>query len=384
MRKSINDIFNLISAEPGTNKKMEILGWYKENPILKQVLYLANSPRIKFYLKQIPAYTPSGALRDEKDMPAALKSLEKLYKRELTGHAASDFLKNLLESLSFDDATVIERIIEKDCKIGMGTTNINKIFPKLIENTPYMGAKAFDKDLVKALFMADVGKVKGGIDAKKIAGIVGADVPNTKKAFSQIKMDGRYCNAIIHNGRVELESREGESNPLEDAPFVEELKLYQNCVLNGELTMDGYKRYVSNGIIASLIVMNKKKNAGEDFSKEVKKLSKEHGLTYNEAVSLIRYTVWDVISLEEYEANESKVPYFKRLKAVERLISSNNSKKITLIYSREVSSYQEAIEHFQEVLVAGEEGTIVKAIDGEWKDGKPNWQVKLKLEMHVD
>ena len=130
--------------------------------------------------------------------------------------------------------------------------------------------------------------------------------------------------------------------------------------------------------------MNKKKLAGEDYSKEVKKLSKEHGLTYNQAVSLIRYTVWDVITLEEYEANESKVPYFKRLKAVERLISSNNSKMITLIYSREVSTYQEAIQHFQEVLAAGEEGTIVKAIDGEWKDGKPNWQVKLKLEMHVD
>ena len=28
--------------------------------------------------------------------------------------------------------------------------------------------------------------------------------------------------------------------------------------------------------------------------------------------------------------------------------------------------------------------TILKAYDGEWKDGKPNWQIKMKLEMDVD
>jgi DNA ligase-1 len=36
------------------------------------------------------------------------------------------------------------------------------------------------------------------------------------------------------------------------------------------------------------------------------------------------------------------------------------------------------------MLKRGEEGTILKSIDGEWKDGKPNWQVKMKLEILVD
>jgi ATP-dependent DNA ligase len=40
--------------------------------------------------------------------------------------------------------------------------------------------------------------------------------------------------------------------------------------------------------------------------------------------------------------------------------------------------------HFQEVLEAGEEGTILKASKGTWKDGKPVWQIKMKLEMDVD
>ena len=42
------------------------------------------------------------------------------------------------------------------------------------------------------------------------------------------------------------------------------------------------------------------------------------------------------------------------------------------------------MEHFTEALERGLEGTILKDSEGEWKDGKPNWQVKMKLDMNVD
>jgi len=42
------------------------------------------------------------------------------------------------------------------------------------------------------------------------------------------------------------------------------------------------------------------------------------------------------------------------------------------------------MEHFQEMLNQGEEGTVLKALDGAWKDGKPTWQIKFKLEMDMD
>jgi DNA ligase-1 len=31
-----------------------------------------------------------------------------------------------------------------------------------------------------------------------------------------------------------------------------------------------------------------------------------------------------------------------------------------------------------------QEGTILKSEMGEWKDGKPTWQIKMKLEMDID
>jgi hypothetical protein len=119
---TIKQIFDEITNEPGTNQKMVILDKYKGNMLLKQVLYLANSKRVKFYIKQIPTYTSSNTAAST--LEVACNSLTRLSDRLVTGHAA------IAES---DDAYIIERIIEKDCRLGMGTTNINKIFKVLLK-----------------------------------------------------------------------------------------------------------------------------------------------------------------------------------------------------------------------------------------------------------
>ena len=124
----IKAIFDEIAAESSTNKKMEILAKYKDNELLKRVLYLANSKRIKFYIKQIPNYKSSGLGDTYGMLEDNINKLTKLSEREVTGHAAIQHLTRVLEYSHSDDAYIIERIIEKDCKIGMGTTNINKIF----------------------------------------------------------------------------------------------------------------------------------------------------------------------------------------------------------------------------------------------------------------
>ena len=354
----IKQIFDEIANEPGTNKKMEILGKYKTNELLKQVLYLANSKRIKFYIKQIPEYKSNKMANYS--LPAALQLLTQLSSRELTGHDAVKHLQVILTSLEPDDAYIIERIIEKDCKIGMGVTNINKIFKGLIEETPYMGAKSYDPELAKKVF------------EKKGYG------------YSQIKMDGRYCNAIIRSSEVELESRGGEPSILTGAKFLNELSKFDDCVLNGELTIPGISRYESNGIIASLISIGNKILAGKDTAKEIKKFESENKMTYQQALDSIQYTVWDTITIDEYFDAASSTPYYERLTNVTSLIKKAGSTKVVLIESRKVESYDEAMVHFQEMLKDGQEGTILKSAYGKWKDGKPNWQVKMKLEMDVD
>ncbi len=355
---TIKQIFEEIAAEPGTNQKMVILGKYRDNKLLERVLYLANSKRVKFYIKQLPAYPIP---RGEMGLDSALEALNDLCTRKVTGHSAIGHLVHVLSSCTADDAYIIERIIEKDCRLGMGTTNINKIFKGLIEDTPYMGAISFDAKKARAMF-------EGG-----------------RRAYSQIKMDGRYCNAIIRAGEVELESRQGEPTIVTGATFLTELAEFPDCVLNGELTIDGVSRYESNGIIASIISILSKQDARgvTETIKHILKFESKHG-GFIKALHSIRFTVWDTITVDEYFDQKSTTPYHERIVNYSTMLYALKPTMVSSVDMHEVLDYEEAILRFQEALADGQEGTILKAPYGGWKDGKPNWQIKLKLEVNFD
>ena len=353
----IKQILDEIALEPGTNAKMEILKKYKDSSLLKSVLYLALSRRVKFYIRQIPEYNYNGDL-----MPLtwAIEKLEDVYNREVTGNAAIDYLTWVLSSVSSDDAYVIERIIEKDLKIGMGRTNINKVIPKLIEKTHYMGASSFKEQLAREIL---------------------AEGP----AFSQIKMDGRYCNATIEDGEIYLESRSGEETYIPMSNLVHALHSFpKDCVLNGELTIDGIDRNESNGIINSVISISKKLRDGTNADRDKKHILDRHDISYEDALEQIKFTVWDMVQIEEYLDGKSKFDYTSRLVALKKYLSLVEGDSIRLIETKTVLTYAEAMAHFQEALARGEEGTILKSAFCEWKDGKPKWQVKMKLEMDLD
>jgi len=359
----IYSILKEIAEEGSTNQKMEILKKYKTNPTLKRVLYLACSKRVKFYIKQIPNYSPV----DVHAFPDHLESLDRgldrlttLSNRVLTGTDASNYLANILSNQTPENASVIERIIDKDLKIGMGS-NINKIIPGLIEETPYMGAKPFDSTKAKELF-------KGN-----------------KKCFIQVKMDGRYNNAIIQNGTVTLESRQGETVIL-NAKFVEELKKFPDCVLNGELTIAGIDRLRANGIVASLIDITKKwdERTNVENIKKVKIFEEQNKCSYQDMMNRVVYTCWDTITIDEYYAAESNVPYHIRWYNLEELIDNAGSIMVRPVETVIVHNYDEALRFFQLQLNRGLEGAILKAYDGAWRDSKPVWQMKMKLEMTID
>ncbi len=365
---SIKKIFDEIAAEPGSNKKMEILGKYKDNKLLEQILYAANSKRVKFYIKQIPEYKQMA--NPIFNLNNALISLTALSKREKTGHEASAYLADILSSLSEDDAYIVKRIIEKDCKIGMGTSNINKVFSSLIEKTPYMGAKPYELKLVEKII------AKG-------------------KAKSQLKMDGRYQNAIIRDGEVILETRAGEETVLTGAKFIKELsELADEVVLNGELTIIGIPvRSIANGIINSLndILSKINERSEAETEKKIKAFLQEHTsdfgvdkITLQEVLDKIVYTSWDVITVDEYYAKESTTPYEERFETLNKIINNKKPTMIHVVESVDVTTLEEVMTHFQGTLKKGLEGTILKESKGTWKNGKPTSQVKFKLEINLD
>lgn len=356
---SIKAILDEIANESSTNKKMDILKKYSEDLVLQKVLYLAYSKRIKFYVKQIPIY-------ETYDIPAttlenALNKLEKLSNRELTGHAGINFLFNLLSVLSADDAIIIERIIGKDLKIGMATKNISKVIPNLLEVTGYCGAKGYDDKLVDNI------------------------IKSNKINFSQEKLDGRYVNVIVIGGEVEMTSRQGEPTILTGAKFLSELKEFDDCVLNGELTMESLDRYTSNGIIASLIDINKKREERsiEETNKKIEAFEKKH-MKFEDALNLVKFTAWDILSIDEFFTLKSETPYYERFKILNDMIGKYNTNMVSIVETKLVTSKAEIINHFEEILSRNGEGTILKSYDGKWKNGKPVTSIKLKKEIELD
>lgn len=355
----VKQILDEIAAEPSTNAKMEILRKYTTNETLKRAMYLAKSKRINYYIKKLPEYTPLS--HGNMTLDQAMDQLYDIINRKVTGHAAVSFLQTILSSLEPDDAYVIERIIDRNLKIDMGTSNINKVIDNLIEDTYYMGATSFKEKNAKNIFE------KGGY------------------GFSQIKMDGRYCYSVMVDGNLDLESRSGEPTIVTGAKFLEELAQFENCVLTGELTIPGIIRAKSNGIITSIIdiISKREERTEKENAKKLGAFEKEHG-PFNELLDKIIFTVWDQLSPEEYYNAKSDVPYSQRLAKLDEMIKNANSTHVQMIYSRVVKSYSEAMEHFQEALAAGEEGTILKASEGLWRDGKHSNNVKMKLEMDID
>jgi DNA ligase-1 len=351
---TIKRILDEIANESSTLKKTEIVTKYKDNELFKRVLYLANSKRVKFYIKQIPEYDKTKGKSD--NLLIGLEQLLVLSNRELTGANAIHHLKQILEFLTPDNAYVIERVIEKDCKINFGTRMINKVFPDLIERTGYMGCKPYSKDLVLKLL------AKGSV-------------------YSQEKMDGRYMNSIIQGGEILNESRQGEPTILENPYFFTELSQLKDCVLNGELTMNGVNRYESNGIISSLITIATKKSEGKDASKDIAKLEKKH-MPYQQALDLVRFTAWDILTIDEYFTRKCKRPYSERLEDLNETLK--DCKMLSVVETREVSTIEEVMQHFNEILEQGGEGTVVKSKDGVWADSKPAYQIKVKKEMNLD
>jgi ATP-dependent DNA ligase len=57
---------------------------------------------------------------------------------------------------------------------------------------------------------------------------------------------------------------------------------------------------------------------------------------------------------------------------------------ISIVETRIVRTIKDVMEHFNEVVARDGEGTVVKSMDGVWMDGKPIYQVKIKIEINLD
>lgn len=334
---NLNEFFDTLAAESGRNAKIDLLEANRENKELREVIRLALDPFTQFYIRKIPAYTP--ATNPTMDLGIALGALYDLSARLVTGNAAIDHLKNILESTEPYVAKLIEKIIQKDLKCGVQASTANKVWMGLVPTYPCMLCSGYEQRLVD--------KIKF-------------------PAYVQLKMDGMRFNAIVKDGAVTFRSRNGKELDLLGNLEQEFLEMagMMDCVFDGELlVVDSEKgiidRQTGNGILS-------KANKGT--------ISKEEA-------SRIHATVWDMISLVTFQDGHDPLPYGKRF---EKLMNMNLPERVNLVATSKVNNIETANELFESYLQAGQEGIILKDMNGVWENKRAKHQIKFKGELECD
>ena len=337
---NLNAFFEDLAGNNSRIYKTEKLEANRDNATLREVVRLALDPFTQFYIRKIPKYTPNTSGHGA-SIASMLPALYELRERIVTGNAAIEHLKTVLEALKADDAKVMERIIQKDLKCGVQVSTANSVWTGLVHEYPVMLCSPFEQKLVDKV-----------------------EFP----AYVQLKMDGMRFNAIVRDGKVEYRSRNGKEIQLLgylDDDFIE-MAGDVDCVFDGELLVeqDGklLDRQTGNGIL-------NKANKGTISAAEA---------------SLVRATVWDIIPYMYFIDGVCNTPYSKRFETLNTLVNTHEPERVKTVNSWEAQNYEDASELFQELLARGEEGIILKDKRGIWEDKRSKTQIKFKGELECD
>ena len=338
---NINQFLNDLASNSSRNYKIEQLEKNKDNEVLREVIRLALDPFTQFYQRKIPAYTANGG----GCLVQAIDSLYDLSSRVVTGNAAIQRLTEILSGLDSCNAKVIERIIQKDLKCGVQASTANVVWTGLVSEYPCMLCSQFDQKLVDKI---------------------------NYPAYVQLKMDGMRFNAIVKDGKCEFRSRNGKEIFLLGNLEQEFISLAGDvdCVFDGELMVmhpddiQFMDRQTGNGIL-------NKANKGTISVKEA---------------AMVHATVWDVIPYILFQDGHCGTPYSTRYATLKSLVEKQPSKnkKIWLVTTDIVNTFEEAQAIFEGYLESGLEGIILKDGSGPWEDKRAKHQIKFKGELECD
>ena len=336
---AIYSIIQELNIENGSNYKIKILQKHKDNELLKRVLRMTYDSVAYNYgvgKTTLAKLNYSNKFGEELSLEQTLDILENEFcSRDVTGNAAIERLEDVFSKLNDYTKEVVTKIIERDLKINIGKTQINKVFKDLITKPTYMRCDTYSVKTAKNISFP---------------------------AVVQVKADGTYREFNVSNGIVTARSRSGEEY---DYPVIfKQMEIFPNGIYTGELTVQGiHERSKGNGLI------NSDNPPHDDIVLEL----------------------WDFISHAEYNKarlKDKKNPctrtYQNRFEELVGIIEYNQTKNVKLIPYVQVASLKEALKQTSEWMNQGFEGAILKDWSGVFKDGTSKHQLKLKLEISVE
>jgi DNA ligase-1 len=318
-------------------------------------LNLAFNPFITFGIAKIPNKA-SNQTKSSLTFVAFNNQVQKLIKREVTGHAARDLVQALCDSANTDEWNGwYRRILLKDMRCGMSESTVNTVvygdFKKKVwvpGIAPQYRIEVFECSLAKPA----------------------EDHPNYMKGKKQIdtKMDGNRLLAEIDNitKAVTLFSRNGKE--LLNFPHIAE----QLSKIAGQFT-------------EPMII------DGEIMSKSFQDLMRQVHRKYNVDASDAIYHVFDMVTLKDFKYGLSKVKQKDRSLALKNLCIKNEK----IFTSIEFLEYEEIdldtqpgqdrlTELRRLAATLGAEGVMVKDVDAGYECKRTTNWLKIKPVITID
>lgn len=339
---TILSILNQLGATRSKTEKLSILKNNIDNETLKEFFRLALSGSINFFQKKpIQFESKNDGMLFSLDSAMTIL-LEDVAGRKVTGNAARDLIRGLMESLHPDDAEVLQRILLKDPKCGTGSM-VNDVWKDLVPEHPNLLASPYKKK-----------------DAEKMNWAAGVIVER--------KSDGLRISIDVQPDCVTVYSRAGNILDLHGRfDLLGTLQVFHGRVIDAELMVikaDGkYEdRKTGNGICSKAI---KGTLNPEDAQKMV-------------AVA------WDIIDSETFWAKKPSIVGMEtRFNQLMHCLMGLTELKVDLVRPIEheiVYSLNEAVAIYEKYRAAGEEGAMLKEIDVLWEDRRSKHLYKMKAE----
>jgi DNA ligase-1 len=358
----IMECISSIALTPGKNDKQAFLSLAMEDSQFGKTMLYAYSPFITFGVRPArftgehcpdhPMYT--GVWTDE-----TWQMLDDLATRKLTGNAALSAIGDQYSALDVRSAELLWRVLNKDMKAGFTENSINKVSKDFIPSSPYERC-SLPKDVDFEAW------------------------PWATGVISQIKADGMFFNGIVEPTLVSFTSRQGQPFPTEGFEGLMEAfyETFKPLLTSHPEFANGLNTH------GELLVLDSEGNvcAREVGNGLINKLIKGTLLPKGYELSAV---LWDVIPKDKaVKKGQFDQPYVTRLRTLNAAISLVQAKRlnhpISVIETRVVRSYEEAMEHYYDARRRKLEGTIAKKPGKIWKDGTSKDQVKLKQEVPVE
>lgn len=337
--KNVVEILEQLESSNGRLFKEGVLNDNVNNVLLQRVLVAALDPFIVYNVskfKMPKADGSAGLTNAEQELGEFLDILSKLSARELVGNDARQSVERFMFNKNVLVQKWCKRILIRNLRCGIQATTINKTWPNLIKEFTVALAETLSAKTPRS----------GNLDDLQVP-------PLEYPVYVDTKLDGFRCIAIKNNGEVRFFSRNGhekDTHPtlkrvLESAPI-------DNVVLDGEtLSADG-KFETTSSIVGS------RKNVKDD--------------------SGIVYHLFDMMSLDEWNARKCSRPYVERMKQVADTVTRIDHKNVVHVKGKTINSPRELIQFYRESLDAGLEGIMVKDLNSEYIFDRSDAILKLK------